>query len=64
MPISLLSASPRNGSKLLLWQGCDCDFPSKEELVFSKLIADIIVGLQELDTLSMLESSSCNVDTS
>ena len=64
MPISHLSASPRNGSKLLLWQGCDCDFLSKEGLVFKKLIADIIVGLQELYTSSMLESSMCNVDMS
>ena len=64
MPISHLSASPRNGSKPLLWQGCDCALPSKEGLVFNMLIADIIVDLQELYTSSMLESSTCNVDMS
>ena len=62
VPVNHLSVSPRNGSKLLLWQGCDC--PLKEGLVFSKLIADIIIGFQELYTLSMLESSMCNVDMS
>ena len=61
---SHLSASPRNGSKLLLWWGCDCDIPSKEGLVFYKLIADIIVDLQELYTSSMFESSTYNVDMS
>ena len=64
VPVSHLSASPRNGSKLLLQQGCDCDCLSKEGLAFSKLIADIMVGLKELYTSSMLESSMCNVDMS
>ena len=64
VPISHLSASPRNSRKLLLQQGCDCDCLLKEELVFSKLIEDIIVGLQEMYTSLMLESSMCNVDMS
>ena len=45
-------------------EGVICDFPSKEGLVFSKLIADIIVALRELYTSSVLESSTCNVDMS
>ena len=64
VPTNHLRASPKNDSKLLLWQGCNYDCPSKEGLVFSKLIADIIVGLQELYMSSMLESSTCNVDMS
>ena len=32
--------------------------------MFNKLSADIIVGLQELYTSSMLESSICRVDIS
>ena len=64
VPVSHLSASPTNGTKLLLQQGCDCDFPLKEGMVFIKLIADIITGLQELYISSMLESPMCNVDMS
>ena len=48
VPVSHLRASPRKGSKLPLWQMCDCDSPSKEGLVCNKLIADIMVVLQEL----------------
>ena len=64
VPISHLRASPRKGSKLLQWQMCDCDCPSKERLVCNKLIADIIVVLQELYISSMLVSSNCSVDSS
>ena len=64
VPVSHLRASPRKGNKLLLCWVFGCDFPSKEGLVFIKLIADIIVGLQELYMSSMFESSTCNVDIS
>ena len=47
VPVSHLRASPRKGSKLPLWQMCDCDSPLKEGLVCNKLIADIMVVLQE-----------------
>ena len=56
--------SPSNGNKLcLLWVLC-CDFPSKEGFVLIRLIADIMVGLQESYMSSMFESSTCNVDIS
>ena len=64
VPINHRRASPRKGSKLLLWWMCDCDFPLKEGLVFNKSIADIIVVLQELYMSSMLVSSTCSVDSS
>ena len=64
VPVSHLRASPRKGNKLLLWQVFGCDFPSKEGFVFIKLIADIIVGLQELYMSSVFESSTCNLDIS
>ena len=64
VPVSHLRASPRKGNKLLLQKVVCCDFPSKEGLVFIKLIADIMVGLKELYMSSMLESSICNVDIS
>ena len=63
VPVSHLRASPRKGSKLLLWQMCDCDCPLKEGLVCNKLIADIIVVLQELYMSSVLVSSACSVDS-
>ena len=63
VPVSHLRASPRKGSKLLLWQMCDCDCPSKEGLVCNKLIANIMVGLQELYMSLMLMSSACSVDS-
>ena len=62
VPVSHLRASPRKDSKLLLWQMCDCDCPSKEGLVCNKSIADIMVVLQELYMSSMLVSSTCSVD--
>ena len=64
VPVSHLRASPRKGSKLLLWWMCDCDCPSKEGLVCNKLIADIVIVLQELYMSSMFVSSTCNVDSS
>ena len=64
VPISHQRASPRKDSKLLLWQMCDCDCPSKEGFVCNKSIADIIVVLQELYKSSMLVSSTCSVDSS
>ena len=64
VPISHLRASPRKGSKLLLWWMCDYECPSKEGLVCNKLIADIIVVLQELYISSMLVSSTCSIDSS
>ena len=62
--VSPLRASPRKGSELLLWQMCDCDCPLKEGLVCNKLIADIVVGLQELYMSSMLASSACSAYSS
>ena len=64
VPLSRLRASPRKGNKLLLWQVVHCNFSLKKELVFIKLIADIMAGLQELYMSSMLESSICNIDIS
>ena len=59
-----LRASPMKGSKLLLWQMCGCDCPSKEGLVCNGFIADIIVVLPELYMSSMFESSTFNIDSS
>ena len=64
VPVSHLKASPRKGSKVLLWKMCDCDCPSKEGLACNKLIADIMVVLQELHMSSMLVSSTCSVGSS
>ena len=64
VPVRHLRASPRKGSKLLQWQMCDCDCPSKEGLVCNKLIADIMVVLQELYMSSMFVSSTCSIDSS
>ena len=64
VPVSHLRASPRKGSKLLLWQMCDCDCPLKEGLVCNKLIADIIVVLLEFYMSSMMVSSTCSIDSS
>ena len=48
VPVSQLRQSPRKGSKLLLWQMCVCDCPSKEGLDCNNFIADIMVVLPEL----------------
>ena len=64
VPVSQLRASPRKGSKLLLWWMCDCDCPSKEGLVSNNLIADIMVVLQELYMSSMFVSSTSSIDSS
>ena len=64
VPVSYLRASPRNGNKLHLQQELCCDFPSKEGFVFIRLIADMMVGLQELYMSSMFESSTCSADIS
>ena len=64
VPVSYQRASPRNGSKLLLQQMCDCDCLSKVGLVCNKSIADILVVLQELYVSSMLVSSTCSIDSS
>ena len=64
VPVSHLRVCPRNGNKLLLWCIFCCDFPSKEGFVVMRLIVDMIVGLQEMYMLSILESSTCNVDIS
>ena len=64
VPVSQLRASPRKGSKLLLWQMCVCDCPSKEGLDCNNFIADIMVVLTELYMSSMFESSTCSIDSS
>ena len=64
VPISHLRASPRKGSKLHLWQMCECDCPLKERLVCNKSFADNIVVLQELYLSSMLVSSTYSVNSS
>ena len=64
VPISHLRASPSEGSKLLLWWMYDCDCLSKEGFLCNKLIADIIVVLQESFISSMLVSSTCSLDSS
>ena len=62
VPVSHLRVSPRNANKLHLQQMLCCDFPLKEGFVFIRLIADMMVGLQELYMSSM--SSNCSVDIS
>ena len=64
VPVSQLRASPRKGSKLLLWWMCDCGHQSKEGLVCNNLIADIKVVLQELYMSLMFVSSTCSIDSS
>ena len=64
VPVSHLRASPRKGSKLLLWQMYGCDCPSKKGLVCNNFTADIMVVLQELYMSSMFVSSTCSVDSS
>ena len=64
VPVGQLRASPRKGSKLLLWQMCVCDCPSKEGLDCNSFIADTIVVLPELYMPSIFESSTCKVDSS
>ena len=64
VPVSHLRASPMRGNKLHLQQVLCCDFPSKKVFVFIRLIADMIVGLQELYMASVFESSTCSVDIS
>ena len=64
VPVSHLRVSPRNGNKLHWQQVLCCDFPLKEGFVFIRLIADMMIGLQELHMSSMFESSTCNVDIS
>ena len=53
VPVSQLRASPRKGSKLLLWQMCVCGW-----LDCSSFIADVMVVLPELYISLMLDSSS------
>ena len=64
VPVSQVKASPRKGSKFLLWCMCGCDCPPKEGLVCNSFIADIIVVLLELYMSSMFERSTCNIDSS
>ena len=64
VPVSHLRASPRKGSKVLLWWMCDCNCPSKKGLVCNNLVSDIMVVLQELYMSSMFVSSTCSVDSS
>ena len=59
VPVSQLRASPRKGSKLLLWWMCVCGW-----LGCSSFIADVMVVLPELYMSLMLESSSWSVDSS
>ena len=58
VPVSQLRASPRKGSKLLLWQMCGWDCPSEEGLVCNNFVADIMVVLPELYMSSMFVSST------
>ena len=53
VPVSQLRASPRKGSKLLLWQMCVCGW-----LDCNSLIADVMVVSSELYMPLMFESSS------
>ena len=46
VPVSQLRASPRKGSKLLLWQMCVCSCPSKEGLDCNNFIRDNMVVFQ------------------
>ena len=59
VPVSQLRASPRKGSKLLLWWMCVCGW-----LDCSSFIADVIVGLPELYMSLMLDNSSWSIDSS
>ena len=64
VPVSQLRASPRKGSKFLLWQMCVCGCPSKEGFDCNNFIADIMVVLPELYMSSVFESSTCSFDSS
>ena len=62
VPVSIWGHLPGMAINFFLQQVLCCDFSSKEGFVLIRLIADIMVGLQELYMSSMLESSTCNVD--
>ena len=64
VPVSQLRASPRKGSKLLLQQMCVHDCLSKERLDCNNFIADTMVVLPELYMSSIVEHSTCRVDSS
>ena len=64
VPVSHLRASPRKGSRLLLWCICGCECPSREGLVCNSFIADIMFVLQELHMSSMFVTSTCSIDSS
>ena len=53
VPVSQVRASPRKGSKLLLWQMCVCGW-----LDCSSFIADVMVVSPELYMSLMFESST------
>ena len=59
VPVIQLGASPRKGSKLLLWQMCVCGW-----LDCNNFIADIMIVLPEFYMSLMFESSTCSVDSS
>ena len=59
VPVSQLGASPRKGSKLLLWWMCVCAW-----LDCSSFMAEVMVVLPELYMSLMLDSSSWSADSS
>ena len=59
VPVSQLRASPRKGSRLLLHHVLTCNW-----LEFSRLMAEVIVVLQDLYMSCMLDNSSWSVVSS
>ena len=62
VPLSHLRASPRKGNRLLLWLVLLCVCPSNEGSVFRRLIAKMMVGLQELHISLIVVSSTWSGD--
>ena len=63
VPVSHLKASPKKGNMLLLWWELLCMCPSNEGYVMSRLIAEMMEGLQEMYMSLMVSSSTCSGDS-
>ena len=62
VPIRHLRASPKKGNRLLLWWVLLFMCPSNEGSVFKRLIAEMMVGLQELYISLIVVSSTWSDD--
>ena len=63
VPVSHLRALPKKGNRLLLWQVLLFMCPLNEGSVLRRLIAEMMVGLQELYISLMVSSSTCSGDS-